>query len=160
MIRRPPRSTLFPYTTLFRSQGSVRQCLTGPADRATGRPLRLDEVLDALRRDVADGDGAEEGNEMLLGERAVVVHRCRTHGVERWILPEPFVHDLGKRRCRRWLLWLVEYRCVAVQQLRRDLRRRRLGELPAARSWSPAFRLAAAPGGHADPPGALPLPYP
>src|SRR2546422_1356144 len=25
MIRRPPRSTLFPYTTLFRSQGEVRQ---------------------------------------------------------------------------------------------------------------------------------------
>src|SRR3712207_8198638 len=24
MIRRPPRSTLFPYTTLFRSAGSVR----------------------------------------------------------------------------------------------------------------------------------------
>src|SRR3989454_5659688 len=25
MIRRPPRSTLFPYTTLFRSPGAVRQ---------------------------------------------------------------------------------------------------------------------------------------
>src|SRR3712207_8699750 len=25
MIRRPPRSTLFPYTTLFRSSGSVRR---------------------------------------------------------------------------------------------------------------------------------------
>src|SRR2546427_7574935 len=25
MIRRPPRSTLFPYTTLFRSQGDVRK---------------------------------------------------------------------------------------------------------------------------------------
>src|SRR5260370_26267677 len=25
MIRRPPRSTLFPYTTLFRSRGSSRQ---------------------------------------------------------------------------------------------------------------------------------------
>src|SRR3712207_8036533 len=25
MIRRPPRSTLFPYTTLFRSRGSVAQ---------------------------------------------------------------------------------------------------------------------------------------
>src|SRR2546430_9226190 len=25
MIRRPPRSTLFPYTTLFRSSGSLRQ---------------------------------------------------------------------------------------------------------------------------------------
>src|SRR5260221_2406331 len=28
MIRRPPRSTLFPYTTLFRSDSSV--CYTGP----------------------------------------------------------------------------------------------------------------------------------
>src|SRR2546430_13479482 len=28
MIRRPPRSTLFPYTTLFRS--SLLLCLTGP----------------------------------------------------------------------------------------------------------------------------------
>src|SRR2546430_8557502 len=26
MIRRPPRSTLFPYTTLFRSTGNVGQC--------------------------------------------------------------------------------------------------------------------------------------
>src|SRR5256885_15898526 len=27
MIRRPPRSTLFPYTTLFRSQGGVRELI-------------------------------------------------------------------------------------------------------------------------------------
>src|SRR3989475_6074566 len=26
MIRRPPRSTLFPYTTLFRSQGDREEC--------------------------------------------------------------------------------------------------------------------------------------
>src|SRR2546429_2192158 len=26
MIRRPPRSTLFPYTTLFRSQGNAAMC--------------------------------------------------------------------------------------------------------------------------------------
>src|SRR2546428_9217788 len=26
MIRRPPRSTLFPYTTLFRSSGSLKDC--------------------------------------------------------------------------------------------------------------------------------------
>src|SRR2546425_5507906 len=32
MIRRPPRSTLFPYTTLFRSGGR-------PADRARRRPF-------------------------------------------------------------------------------------------------------------------------
>src|SRR5258707_7697063 len=28
MIRRPPRSTLFPYTTLFRSPGTSTGCLT------------------------------------------------------------------------------------------------------------------------------------
>src|SRR5258708_21394940 len=30
MIRRPPRSTLFPYTTLFRSQDGARQSRTRP----------------------------------------------------------------------------------------------------------------------------------
>src|SRR3712207_7961330 len=29
MIRRPPRSTLFPYTTLFRSRGWSRECRIG-----------------------------------------------------------------------------------------------------------------------------------
>src|SRR5260221_10586146 len=32
MIRRPPRSTLFPYTTLFRSDQSVLQGLVRPLD--------------------------------------------------------------------------------------------------------------------------------
>src|SRR5437899_6538471 len=31
MIRRPPRSTLFPYTTLFRSDGAARACSTATA---------------------------------------------------------------------------------------------------------------------------------
>src|SRR5256885_2603032 len=40
MIRRPPRSTLFPYTTLFRSRE--------PADvRGALRPLELGNVADA-----------------------------------------------------------------------------------------------------------------
>src|SRR5258706_16174113 len=30
MIRRPPRSTLFPYTTLFRSHDDVRRALLAP----------------------------------------------------------------------------------------------------------------------------------
>src|SRR5256885_8770509 len=33
MIRRPPRSTLFPYTTLFRSERAVRIPATGIVDR-------------------------------------------------------------------------------------------------------------------------------
>src|SRR3712207_8402843 len=47
MIRRPPRSTLFPYTTLFRSHSSFTPCtvrLTGcflPVRRPPRRPARL-----------------------------------------------------------------------------------------------------------------------
>src|SRR3989442_11086874 len=33
MIRRPPRSTLFPYTTLFRSLGALRRVLDHGAER-------------------------------------------------------------------------------------------------------------------------------
>src|SRR2546426_5907323 len=36
MIRRPPRSTLFPYTTLFRSLADVRRAPTGPLDSRNG----------------------------------------------------------------------------------------------------------------------------
>src|SRR6266852_8632494 len=39
MIRRPPRSTLFPYTTLFRSQRTADHGLLG--DEARGRILSL-----------------------------------------------------------------------------------------------------------------------
>src|SRR3989441_10315104 len=52
MIRRPPRSTLFPYTTLFRS-GPERRAITG----------------DALLGDQAGGDGA--GQRELIGDEAV-----------------------------------------------------------------------------------------
>src|SRR2546430_10103012 len=40
MIRRPPRSTLFPYTTLFRSCGPQRgpDLLATPQDRARATP--------------------------------------------------------------------------------------------------------------------------
>src|SRR2546430_9505126 len=36
MIRRPPRSTLFPYTTLFRSRERVGRRQRARPDRATG----------------------------------------------------------------------------------------------------------------------------
>src|SRR3712207_8991573 len=41
MIRRPPRSTLFPYTTLFRSRDRLAAALLHPAGgRARGRASR------------------------------------------------------------------------------------------------------------------------
>jgi hypothetical protein len=39
MIRRPPRSTLFPYTTLFRSGADIRARLQRAATAEAARPL-------------------------------------------------------------------------------------------------------------------------
>src|SRR5690349_23007485 len=44
MIRRPPRSTLFPYTTLFRSRGERE-------------PPRRERRADAVLRDLEQGEG-------------------------------------------------------------------------------------------------------
>src|SRR3712207_7883771 len=50
MIRRPPRSTLFPYTTLFRSE---LEDAHGPVPEHGARPAELAaEDLDRLRADV------------------------------------------------------------------------------------------------------------
>src|SRR2546426_9674666 len=60
MIRRPPRSTLFPYTTLFRSHGVTENTLVGhihdnenirpsPTSVSTGDPLNLPELAYHLR---------------------------------------------------------------------------------------------------------------
>src|SRR3712207_8116228 len=65
MIRRPPRSTLFPYTTLFRSNGEARKAAGpcparrdhGSLGRAHGGPRR------SRRRDAArEGARAAEAH--------------------------------------------------------------------------------------------------
>src|SRR3712207_7004090 len=53
MIRRPPRSTLFPYTTLFRSDRSKAARLdvedeTGHGDAGEGRREQADALADRL----------------------------------------------------------------------------------------------------------------
>src|SRR3989442_4905803 len=59
MIRRPPRSTLFPYTTLFRSpmiidpppsrHGSSPRCRSGGRSRPIPRPPRSEEHTSELQ---------------------------------------------------------------------------------------------------------------
>src|SRR5260370_29417744 len=69
MIRRPPRSTLFPYTTLFRSVASqiVSAQITGegrsPTSRLVARagPLDLDDLRPQIAEDLAaEGTGRSE----------------------------------------------------------------------------------------------------
>src|SRR3712207_8698977 len=52
MIRRPPRSTLFPYTTLFRSADGDRRsgCLIGFATQASINPPRFVVCLSRKNR--------------------------------------------------------------------------------------------------------------
>src|SRR2546427_6998258 len=54
MIRRPPRSTLFPYTTLFRSQQHAGQTGTGETDGEQQRQV-------AQNQQPADGVAPAEG---------------------------------------------------------------------------------------------------
>src|SRR3712207_8930958 len=70
MIRRPPRSTLFPYTTLFRSSASA------PVDRDDvvegDEPLRVGgRVLDGPARAVARAvDLCVDGQRVLLDRKS------------------------------------------------------------------------------------------
>ena len=52
MIRRPPRSTLFPYTTLFRSDGSAPQ----PQEEEEHNPISSVDLLIAKNREGALGE--------------------------------------------------------------------------------------------------------
>src|SRR4051812_49939106 len=49
MIRPPPRSTLFPYTTLFRSQAGAACLRINPGN--IGSPDRVRDVIQAARED-------------------------------------------------------------------------------------------------------------
>src|SRR3712207_8733240 len=50
MIRRPPRSTLFPYTTLFRSAPTVTRHVYNPAERsATSNRMVVNAPSSRLR---------------------------------------------------------------------------------------------------------------
>src|SRR2546422_7049577 len=71
MIRRPPRSTLFPYTTLFRSPIAHED----HAQRACAAALDLARELGALAEDVRRESGLEFAVRMGLNSGEVVVGR-------------------------------------------------------------------------------------
>src|SRR5205809_4760934 len=78
MMRRPPRSTLFPYTTLFRSRGHRRQGRVGQVvpgkDGVEGAARAVVRELDAL-----DVEGGRAGP---LRERRHLLRRSEEHTSE------------------------------------------------------------------------------
>src|SRR3712207_8766851 len=76
MIRRPPRSTLFPYTTLFRSRGTPAQGgadLVAPALRRAELPVD-DTQASHEGLQVQDGGRSEEHTSELQSRQYLV---CR-----------------------------------------------------------------------------------
>src|SRR3712207_7981539 len=63
MIRRPPRSTLFPYTTLFRSDRGGRAHGAGPAGRGGRRPAGEGAVVLPARRGAGAGREGHPGRQ-------------------------------------------------------------------------------------------------
>src|SRR3712207_7404160 len=82
MIRRPPRSTLFPYTTLFRSRGAAAPSAGPESDRRRRRERREAQVRhhqsglqEQLRRDLSEGALRSEEHTSELQSRQYLV--CR-----------------------------------------------------------------------------------
>src|SRR2546430_9945364 len=73
MIRRPPRSTLFPYTTLFRS---VRRALEQRVVHEVQHPLRFEH------REVASHHGPRVGPRALRPRGAAHEQRSEEHTSE------------------------------------------------------------------------------
>src|SRR3712207_8138969 len=82
MIRRPPRSTLFPYTTLFRSEALA----TLRFETAPGEQLQID--FGELRVPIGD-------------EMARVFLFVATLGYSRRIYVQPFRHERQDRKSTR-----------------------------------------------------------
>src|SRR2546428_7781345 len=95
MIRRPPRSTLFPYTTLFRSL--VRQVLVAPhMERHVAALVRATvpaagELPEAMARYVNYGSSPRGGQALILGAQGMALLARPAHitleDVERVALP-------------------------------------------------------------------------
>src|SRR3712207_7797750 len=76
MIRRPPRSTLFPYTTLFRSEADAEQRLAGikqlPDHRhrivagrgGIARAVRQEDAVRPVRHHILEGRSEEHTSEL------------------------------------------------------------------------------------------------
>src|SRR3712207_7304685 len=76
MIRRPPRSTLFPYTTLFRSRSNPEASMTASSDLLdfSGKVVLITGAATGIGRAVAIGLRSEEHTSELQSRQYLV---CR-----------------------------------------------------------------------------------
>src|SRR2546428_9911165 len=80
MIRRPPRSTLFPYTTLFRSVDVIGLRLAAADDRHVRHLLRLG-IADRSEEHTSELQSRSDLVCRLLLEKKKKIQRLRTAGL-------------------------------------------------------------------------------
>src|SRR2546430_4934920 len=101
MIRRPPRSTLFPYTTLFRSLVARRDCAQ------VGEPVperRVERRADqrVLRRD-PEGDGVAHHPVDVRSEEHTSELQSQSNLVCRLLLEKKNIYD--RRECTQAIVY-------------------------------------------------------
>src|SRR3712207_8012501 len=84
MIRRPPRSTLFPYTTLFRSVGVLHERVHAPGDRVPRGLVAGDREQDHEEAELVVGQPAtlDVGRDELGDDVVLRVLRSEEHTSE------------------------------------------------------------------------------
>src|SRR2546430_17141495 len=97
MIRRPPRSTLFPYTTLFRSTGDAAVTLSVHNEGPAIPPSLLPSVFDPFRRQPTRAGRLSEGLGLGL---YICREMVRAHGGEIHVRSEE--RRVGKEGRSRW----------------------------------------------------------
>src|SRR2546422_1553709 len=114
MIRRPPRSTLFPYTTLFRSQyvSNARSAIqTRPPDHDQPLCVRFDDdsiQLDLLKETA--GPGRRRENEIRMRQTKPELGTASEIGQHNLLAaPARFFADQGRMRGLR-LVGIVIFR--------------------------------------------------
>src|SRR3712207_9037567 len=86
MIRRPPRSTLFPYTTLFRSHGVVRRVEGVCADVTGTRPVDTEaDRSEALQAEVTQMRAAMASRAVIEQAKGILMllTNCREQVADR-----------------------------------------------------------------------------
>src|SRR5256884_9744747 len=103
MIRRPPRSTLFPYTTLFRSIATNKvTALIGPSGCGKSTLLRtLNRMHETVRGARLEGEIVLDGNS-IFGQDVTSLRRRVGMVFQR---PNPFPksifdNEIGRASCR------------------------------------------------------------
>src|SRR2546426_9589933 len=101
MIRRPPRSTLFPYTTLFRSDRAQWRADTGRIEQLTERVRKtLEKVVEFGGRPKDLGLGLVDFPHLRDGREVNLCWKYGEREIRHWHGLDEGYAEIGRASCR------------------------------------------------------------